>query len=111
MVCRADSATAMTAAIATTPTARRSLVWTLEIIRCRQPIPEAVRGEDVARLVPRLELPAEIGHVRVDRPVESFVIRAEDPGDELIAREDAAGVARQRRQQTEFGWRERHRAA
>ena len=72
-LCRAERPTAMTAAVASKPTAISSLVWMLEITGRRQEIPDAMGGKHVLRLASRFDLPPQVRDVDVHRAIESVV--------------------------------------
>src|SRR3954454_16189127 len=59
----------------------------------------------------RLELAAQVLHVRIDRALVAVVVVALDAVDELEAREDATGRAGEREQQLELRRRELDRLA
>ena len=70
-------------------------------------VADAVDGQDVARLARvRLELPAEVLDVRVDRPLVRLEGDAVDGVEQLRAGEDAARLAGHRGQQRELGRRQ-----
>ena len=73
-------------------------------VRVRERVSDAVHGPDVAgRTRIGLQLAAEVADVAVDRPLVRLEREAVYGVQELRARPDAPGLARQRRQQLELG--------
>src|SRR6059058_4794360 len=81
----------ITASMATTRATRRKLSDKF--------VPDAEDGGDGVAS----ELLSEVLDVRVDGAVESFEVVAHGQAGQLLAAEDAAGRARHRQQQAEFG--------
>ena len=65
-----------------------------------------MHGHDEPLTRVALDLAPQIGDVRIHRPLEPIVIGPERAGHQLLARERAPRVPRERFQQPEFGRRE-----
>src|SRR6185437_4523264 len=77
-----------------------------------QPVPGAAYGDDQARRLGHLlELLAQVAHVHVDRSRVAVGAVAPDRAQQLLAAEQAPGLADERAEQLELGEGEVHRVA
>src|SRR3954453_2123644 len=87
----------------------RDRTWPLALrLRVAEAVADSAHGEEVLRLLGvELELLAQVADVDVDRPRVAVCAVAPDAGEEHVARPDAAGVRRERREDLELHVRRR----
>ena len=78
------------------------------VVGAGQLVADAVHRQQVARLAAGLDLAAQVRDVDVDGAIVAVVVGAERARDQLVAREHASRMARERFEQPELGRRQRH---